>query len=141
MTATKIVATIGPACESRDMIETLIRAGVSLFRFNVKHSTPDWHREKAHLVHEVSKSIGIPVGILFDLQGAEIRTGEVAGDELSLSTGEQIPLVSRSQEGKVILLPNEQVLSKLQKDAKISLDEGLKRTIDWYKQSDYFEKN
>lgn len=70
---TKIVATIGPASDSDEKIESLIQAGVNVFRFNFKHSTIDWHAERIHRVKKVAKKMGVHVGTLLDLQGPEIR--------------------------------------------------------------------
>ena len=123
MSATKIIATIGPASESREMIETLIRTGVNIFRFNVKHSDPTWHKEKALLVREVSTSIGVPVGILFDLQGSEIRTGKVAAD-IELHNGQHILLTDKEGLADSILLPDEAVLKKLEPGQTFSIDDG-----------------
>src|ERR1700690_2226382 len=119
MSATKIVATIGPASESREMIETLIKSGVNIFRFNVKHNTPQWHKEKALLVHEVSRAITIPVGLLFDLQGSEIRTGKVVSD-IELKNGEEIIFTGRQQqETRTIFIPHQNVVSRFRTDQTI----------------------
>ncbi len=70
---TKIVATMGPASESVEMIERLILTGVNIFRFNFKHGEVAWHKERVARVREVSKSLGIPVGTMMDLQGPSFR--------------------------------------------------------------------
>jgi len=124
MISTKIVATIGPASEHREMIEKLIRSGVNIFRFNVKHNTVAWHKEKALLVREISTAIGIPIGILFDLQGSEIRTGNI-GKEIDLKNGEDIRLLPKNDDsGHLIVLPNENVFSRLVAGNTILIDDG-----------------
>lgn len=124
MSATKIVATIGPASESREMIEQTIRAGVNIFRFNVKHNTPEWHKEKSLLVHEVSRAINIPVGVLFDLQGSEVRTGKVTTD-IQLNNGEEIRLTAiEDPEARAISIPHDGVISRLNIEQSISIDDG-----------------
>lgn len=70
---TKIVATIGPSCESEEMIAKLIEAGVNIFRFNFKHNEVPWHEEKIELVNKVARKLKTRVGTLIDLQGPEIR--------------------------------------------------------------------
>lgn len=70
---TKIIATIGPASESEEMIEKLILAGVNIFRFNFKHNTVEWHSERIERVKQVVQKMGVPVGTLIDLQGPELR--------------------------------------------------------------------
>jgi pyruvate kinase len=70
---TKIVATIGPACESDEKIKELILAGVNIFRFNFKHNEIAWHEALINRVTELAKSMDTPIGVLLDLQGPEIR--------------------------------------------------------------------
>ena len=72
---TKIVATIGPATESKAKLKELMRAGVSVFRFNLKHNSHDWHKEKMAIVRDLSIDLGIEIAILADIQGPELRTG------------------------------------------------------------------
>jgi pyruvate kinase len=88
---TKIVATIGPACESEEQIEALITAGVNVFRFNFKHSTIDWHASRIHRVKQVAKKMKVHIGTLLDLQGPEIRINMPA-DSIQVEVGELITL-------------------------------------------------
>ena len=90
---TKIVATIGPATESKTKIKNLIRAGVDCFRFNIKHGEFEWHEQTLDRVRQVSEEMGRPVGIMIDLQGPEIRTGEIKG-QMKLKRGEEVYLTS-----------------------------------------------
>lgn len=88
---TKIVATIGPSCESEEQIEALIRAGVNVFRFNFKHSTIDWHASRIHRVKQVAKKMNKHVGTLLDLQGPEIRIN-MPTDGIEIAAGELVTL-------------------------------------------------
>jgi len=88
---TKIVATIGPACESEEQIEALIEAGVNVFRFNFKHSTIDWHASRIHRVKQVAKRMKKHIGTLLDLQGPEIRIN-MPTESIQLAVGELITL-------------------------------------------------
>ncbi len=88
---TKIVATIGPACESEEQIEALINAGVNVFRFNFKHSTIDWHASRIHRVKQVAKKMKKHIGTLLDLQGPEIRIN-MPTDSIEVKIGELITL-------------------------------------------------
>lgn len=88
---TKIVATIGPASDSEEKIESLIQAGVNVFRFNFKHSTIDWHAERIHRVKKVAKKMGVHVGTLLDLQGPEIRIN-MPVDQIEVEKGEHLHL-------------------------------------------------
>ena len=86
---TKIVATIGPASDAPELIEKLIVAGVNVFRFNFKHNTADWHKERIKRVNEVAKSLNVNIGTLIDLQGPEIRI-KMPYEQLELVEGQEL---------------------------------------------------
>lgn len=88
---TKIVATIGPACETEEQIEALITAGVNVFRFNFKHSTIEWHASRIHRVKQVAKRMNVHIGTLLDLQGPEIRIN-MPTDSITVAVGELVTL-------------------------------------------------
>lgn len=123
---TKIVATIGPACDSEEMIEKLIRAGVNVFRFNLKHNIHEWHSTRIRRVNDVSERIGIPVAVLLDLQGPEIRTGPVTDGKLTLKTGDTVYLVPQftGVARPEITFPNSTILPLLVKETHVQLDDG-----------------
>lgn len=84
---TKIVATIGPASRSPEMLERLVAAGVNVVRLNFSHGTADDHREVAARVREVAAKLGRTVAILQDLQGPKIRVGRFGVGKVTLATG------------------------------------------------------
>ena len=85
--ATKIVATLGPASSSPEMIEKLIQAGVNVVRLNFSHGTADDHRSRAALVRAAAERLGVDIGVLVDLQGPKIRVGKFAGGKVTLASG------------------------------------------------------
>lgn len=87
----KIVATIGPASESREMLKALLRAGMNVARLNFSHGTHEQHAARIRCLREVSEELGIPLGILQDLQGPKIRVGTL-NPPLDLEAGEQVVL-------------------------------------------------
>jgi pyruvate kinase len=91
-TLTKIVATIGPACDSPDMVAKLIRAGVSVFRFNFSHGDFAAHLKRLKTVRDVSRDIARPVACLGDLQGPKIRVGKVPEGGIMLGSGSDVVL-------------------------------------------------
>ena len=91
MRRAKIVATIGPASESAQVLESLINAGMNVARLNFSHGTHEEHETKVATIRAVSKKMGMPVGILQDLQGPKIRVGRLAVP-LQLSMGEEVCL-------------------------------------------------
>lgn len=80
MRRTKIVATLGPACDSEDRIRKLVEAGLDVARLNFSHGTQAEHAERIQRIRAVSAALDKPVAILQDLQGPKIRTGELASD-------------------------------------------------------------
>lgn len=87
--ATKIVATLGPATSTPEMIERLIVAGVNVVRLNFSHGSADDHKARAQMVRESSAKLGVDVGVLVDLQGPKIRVGKFQDGKVTLATGAQ----------------------------------------------------
>ena len=75
MRKTKIVCSIGPASSDDTVIENLILAGMNVARFNFSHDTHENHRIAIDRVRRVSRKVGIPVALMLDTKGPEIRTG------------------------------------------------------------------
>ena len=89
----KVVATIGPASQSPDLIRSLILAGMDVARLNFSHGTHKEHKEAIEALRVVSKDLGRPVGVLQDLQGPRLRTGSLsAGGPVRLETGASLDL-------------------------------------------------
>jgi len=100
MRATKIVATLGPASSSPEVIERMIRAGVDVVRLNFSHGTAQDHIERAALVRAVAAKAGKEVAIMADLQGPKIRVGKFEGGKTELIVGQRFVLdASRSAPG------------------------------------------
>jgi pyruvate kinase len=89
---TKIVATIGPACSTPDMLRALVDAGMDAARLNLSHGTHDDHAVRAQLVRDAEKEIGRPLALIGDLQGPKFRVGDLA-EPLRLTQGEDITVV------------------------------------------------
>lgn len=96
---TKIIATLGPATDSPEMIRNLIQAGMNVARINMSHATPDSTRELVRRIREASVETGRLVGILMDLQGPAIRTGDLP-TQLNLKPGERIALTVRGEKSE-----------------------------------------
>lgn len=88
MKQTKIVATVGPASESKEMLRAMVEAGMNVVRLNFSHGEHTWHKEIINRVRELSHELNRPIGILADMQGPRIRTG-VEG-EIVLKKGDQV---------------------------------------------------
>ena len=86
--ATKIVATLGPASSSPEVLDRMIRAGVDVVRMNFSHGKAQDHIDRATLVREVARRAGREVAIMADLQGPKIRVGKFDGDKTLLAAGQ-----------------------------------------------------
>ena len=100
--ATKIVATLGPASSSPEMLEAMIRAGVNVVRLNFSHGTAQDHIDRATQVREAAQRAGREVGIMADLQGPKIRVGKFAAGKVMLEPGQPFVLdASRAEPGDI----------------------------------------
>ncbi len=89
---TKILATLGPATDSTEMLEKIISAGVNVVRMNFSHGTAQDHIQRAEKVRAVAKKLNTYVGILGDLQGPKIRVSKFAQGPIELSLGDKFTL-------------------------------------------------
>ena len=85
----KILATLGPASNTREMIEKLFIAGVDVFRINMSHTTHAMLKELHGHIRAVEEKLNRPIGILADLQGPKIRIGTFANKEVKLNVGQK----------------------------------------------------
>lgn len=89
---TKILATIGPASDSPEMIEKLINAGINGARLNFSHGSYEEHAAKIKAVREISEKLGREVAILQDLQGPKIRLGDIVDNRFDVVEGDELVL-------------------------------------------------
>ena len=87
---TKIIATVGPACSSREMLKELALTGVNVFRLNFSHGTHDIHKQVIGHIRSINEELGIYTTILQDLQGPKIRTTEVENGEVLVEEGQKL---------------------------------------------------
>lgn len=93
MKRTKIVATIGPASETKKMMESMISAGMNVVRLNFSHGTYEHHSKLIANLRSASKKTGANLALLQDLQGPRIRIGDVAKEGIEVKAGEEVVLV------------------------------------------------
>lgn len=124
---TKIVATVGPACDSEVMLNALLEAGVDVFRLNFSHGDQAGKVPIIRTIRELSRRRQRAVAILGDLQGPKIRTGRMKGGALELVDGSEVTVTTREVEGEGNLIPT--VYQGLPHDVvagdRILLDDGL----------------
>ena len=124
---TKILATIGPAVDSRENLEALIDAGCNAFRLNFSHGDFEYFEKVFHSINDLCVSKSLPIPILIDLQGPKIRIGELAQPEIELVKGRQIEITTKKVVGTASKISTS--YSLLASDAevgnKILIDDGL----------------
>ncbi len=89
---TKIVATVGPASQSRDVLRGMILAGLDVVRLNFSHGEYETHAAVIECVRELSHDLDVPIAILGDLRGPRIRVGEIEAGAISLALGQALVL-------------------------------------------------
>jgi pyruvate kinase len=99
MRKTKIIATLGPATDSPEMIGRLIDAGMNLARLNMSHATHDWVRKLVRIIRDAAKARQTFVGILMDTQGPAVRTGDLPA-ALDLKPGQKFTLTVRGEKSE-----------------------------------------
>jgi pyruvate kinase len=100
--STKIVATLGPASNTPQILEEMIKAGVNVVRLNFSHGTAQDHIDRAHMVREAAKRAGREVAIMADLQGPKIRVGKFEQGKVMLEAGQPFVLdASRTEMGDI----------------------------------------
>ena len=121
----KIIATIGPVSDSKKSIEELIQAGINVFRFNMKHSTVAWHEERIARVQQVADKLNMPIGILIDLQGPEVRIRTYKAQDISVNIGDTIKFVKKeaSSLDEIRITPS-LALNSISAGDKILIDDG-----------------
>jgi pyruvate kinase len=122
----KIVATLGPASSSPEMIRALFEAGADVFRFNFSHGSHDEHKARYDVVRQVEQDVGRPIGILADLQGPKLRIGPLASGPLELDEGERLRFDLGHEPGsrERVPLPHPEVFAALKPGVQLLLDDG-----------------
>jgi len=93
---TKVIATLGPASSSREVLEEMIMAGVDVCRINFSHGDPSAHTETIKTIRAINKERGLNTAILADLQGPKLRIGEVENNGVELIAGEDILITTKA---------------------------------------------
>ncbi|RJP67105.1 MAG: pyruvate kinase [Candidatus Abyssobacteria bacterium SURF_17] len=126
MRRTKIVATIGPSSQAEDVLKRMINGGMDVARLNFSHGTHAEHEQNFRTIRRLSDKLGKPVGIIGDLQGPKIRTGELAGGPLSLRKGGDFVITTRKVKGagNTISTTYRQLHRDVKAGDRILLDDG-----------------
>jgi len=122
----KVLATLGPASGSPEMIAKMHEAGVDAFRMNMSHGEHEAHAANVKSIRALEKKIGRPITILADLQGPKLRIGTFADGPFELKTGAKFTLDSDPKAGDVkrVHLPHKEILQTLEPGQILLIDDG-----------------
>jgi pyruvate kinase len=123
---TKIIATLGPATATSNVLEKLIKAGVNVFRLNMSHSSHDQHRVLFKLVRKTAASMNQHVAILADLCGPKIRTGKFKAGQITLKDKSSVLISCNKKTGEEGLISSQyaSLYKDVKKGERILLDDG-----------------
>ena len=138
---TKIIATLGPASSSAEMIEKLHRAGADIFRLNFSHGSHEDHAARIATIRAVEAKVGRPIGILADVQGPKLRVGRFQAGRVQLQTGQSFRLDLNPTPGDVsrVNLPHPEIISAAEIGTSLLLDDGKLRLRVTHKRPDHLE--
>ncbi len=122
----KILATVGPASSSPEMLERLFRAGVDAFRVNMSHGEHATHAETIRAIREMEKRYGRPIAILADLQGPKLRVGTFKGGKATIRHSGHFTLDRNPEPGDEtrVELPHPELFGLLEKGQRLLINDG-----------------
>ncbi|MEZ0261348.1 MAG: pyruvate kinase [Alphaproteobacteria bacterium] len=123
---TKIVATLGPASSTPEMVKQLYDTGVDVFRLNFSHGVHEDHEKRIKIIRELEQQCGCPIGVFADLQGPKLRLGTFKNGSIDITKGMRITLDSNPEPGteQRVCLPHPEVMEVLVEGADVLLDDG-----------------
>lgn len=124
---TKIVCTIGPSVSTKKKLQLLVESGMNVARLNCSHGNHRQYTKVIRYLKEIRKQKGIPLAIMLDLRGPEIRIGKISGGSINVRKGQKIRLVPAKilGNGKQISLTPTSVLTNAEAGMSILFDDGL----------------
>lgn len=123
---TKIVATLGPASSTPEMVRALFEAGADIFRMNFSHGTHEDHKKRLDIIRALEQDVQHPIGVFADLQGPKLRLGTFKDGAIDIEKGMRITLDSDPTPGtqQRVYLPHPEILDVLVEGADVLLDDG-----------------
>ncbi len=125
---TKIVATIGPASSSPEVLKQMFQAGMNVARLNFSHGSYSDHAQMVSLLRSVSEELDTPITLLQDLQGPKIRVGQLPDGQITLNEGESltlVPIAEFANQPKTVSIDYPYLAEEAQPGAQVLLDDGL----------------
>ena len=138
---TKIIATLGPASSSPEVLTRLFQAGADVFRLNFSHGTHEDHASRFAQIRELEEKFDRPIGILADVQGPKLRVGRFGGGRVHLQTGQKFRLDLNATPGNAqrVNLPHPEIIEAAAIGSSLLLDDGKLRLRVVHKRADALE--
>ena len=127
MKKTKIVATIGPTSETEEVLRELFENGVNVCRLNFSHGNHEEQQERIDTIKKVREELGLPIGIMLDTKGPEIRLGDFQDGEIEINQGDHFTLTTREIMGNksIVSVTYKGLTEDVKVGNKILIDDGL----------------
>ncbi len=121
---TKIVCTIGPASDSVETLKALMESGMNVCRLNFSHGTHEEHLKRINNIKQAREELDLPIAIMLDTKGPEIRLGDFGVEQIQLSIGDEFTFTTRD------VIGNQKICSVTYKDFPKDLEVGKKILVD-----------
>ena len=127
MRKTKIVCTLGPATDDREILTEVIEAGLDVARFNFSHGNHKEQKMRIDMVKEIAKEKGKAIGLMLDTKGPEVRTGDLKEGKVELEKGQETIMTTEEIEGDAqkFSVQYKKLPEDLEIGSKILIDDGL----------------
>ncbi|MGM9899207.1 MAG: pyruvate kinase, partial [Bacilli bacterium] len=126
MKKTKIICTLGPASRDEIVLEKMVKYGMNVARLNFSHGTHEYHKESIELVKKVREKLHVPLAIMLDTKGPEIRLGDFEKESIYLKKGDRFTLTTKPIMGnnEIVEITYKDLPSQITVGNKILIDDG-----------------
>ena len=127
MKKTKIVCTIGPASEREEILRQLFLNGMNVARLNFSHGNHEEHKKRIDIIKKLREELGLPIGIMLDTKGPEIRLGNFSQESIELGDGDSFVLTTRDIVGdeSIANVSYKGIVKDINTGNRILIDDGL----------------
>lgn len=127
MRKTKVICTIGPACDNEETLTAMCKAGMNVARLNFSHGTHEEHLEKINLIKKVREKLGLPIPIMLDTKGPEYRIKTFENKKITLNDGDVFTLTTEDIVGneQIVSVNYEQLTEDLNVGDTVTINNGL----------------